>query len=80
MRETTAGKETARRSGRPHLRNTDLETAYAFAEKHHLKVRALQSDGRGGFRLDFGDPDAANDDALDRELALLEARHGQGGA
>lgn len=64
---------------RPGIRKRDLETAYAFAAEHGLKVRALRSDGRGGFALDFGDPTAANDDALDRELALLEARHGQGG-
>lgn len=68
------------RQRRPALRDSDLETAYAFAEKHGLAVRALRSDGRGGFVLDFGDPNAANDDALDRELAILEARHGQGGA
>jgi len=68
------------RPRRPQLRDSDLETAYAFAEKHGFRVRALQSDGRGGFRLDFEDPTAANDDALDRELALLEARHGQGAA
>lgn len=61
------------------LRKRDLETAYAFAAEHGLKIRALRTDGAGGFSLDFGDPMAANDDALDRELALLEARHGQGG-
>lgn len=67
------------RQRRPQLRDADLETAWAFAEKHGLKVRALQSDGRGGFRLDFEEPTAANDD-VDRELAELEARHGQGAA
>jgi len=68
---------SARRQG---LRKRDLQTAYAFAAEHGLKVRSLRSDGAGGFALDFGDPIAANDDALDRELALLEARHGQGGS
>ena len=67
------------RHRRPQLRDSDLETAYAFAAKHGLKVRALQSDGRGGFRLDFEEPTPANDD-VDRELAELEARHGQGAA
>lgn len=67
------------RHRRPQLRDADLETAFAFAEKHGLKIRAMQSDGRGGFRLDFGEVTAANDD-VDRELAELEARHGQGGS
>lgn len=61
---------------RPSLRKSDLETAYAFAAEHGLGVRALRVGGDGGFSLDFGDPGAANDDAIDRELALLEARHG----
>lgn len=64
---------------RPGLRQRDLETAFAFAEKHGLAVRGLRSDGQGGFVLDFGDPNAANDD-IGRELALLEARHGKGAA
>lgn len=64
---------------RPGLRQRDLETAYAFAEKHGLPVRGLRCDGQGGFVLDFADPSAANDD-IDRELALLEARHGKGAA
>jgi galactokinase/mevalonate kinase-like predicted kinase len=63
---------------RPGLRRRDLETAYAWAAEHGLQVRALRAAGDGGFTLDFGDPTAANDDALDLELARLEARHGQG--
>lgn len=64
---------------RPGLRRRDLETAVAWAAEHGLKIRALRTSGDGGFTLDFGEPLAANDDALDRELAILEARHGQGG-
>ena len=63
---------------RPGLRRRDLETAIAWAAEHGLSIRALRASGDGSFTLDFGNPEAANDDALDRELAQLEARHGKG--
>lgn len=72
--------QKAKRIRRPTLRQSDLKTAYAFAEKHGLLVRSLRVDAGGGFSLDFGPQDTANDDAIDRELALLEERHGQGRA
>lgn len=69
-----------RRARRTTLRRTDLETAYAFAAEHGLAVSGLRVDPAGGFVLDFGSSGVANDDAIDRELAALEERHGQGRA
>lgn len=65
---------------RPGLRRRDLETAYTWAAQHGLKVRALRAGSDGGFTLDFGDPDPANDDAEAQELAELERRYGKSGA
>lgn len=68
---------TGKRIRRPVLRRTDLDTAYRFAAENGLAVRGLSVAPDGGFSLDFGPPGTANDDAIDRELALLEQRHGQ---
>lgn len=63
------------RQRRLQLRQVDLETAYAFAKKHELPISALRVSADGGFSLDFGPPQAANDDAVDQELAELEEKH-----
>jgi hypothetical protein len=71
---------TAKRSRRPVLRRSDLDTAYRFAAENGLAVRGLTVGVDGGFSLDFGPPGTANDDAVDQELAALERRHGEGRA
>lgn len=68
---------TPKRSRRHVLRKGDLDTAYRFAAENGLAVRGLTVAVDGGFSFDFGPPGTANDDAVDRELAALEERHGQ---
>lgn len=65
------------RQRRATLRKRDLNVAYEFAESHGLKICGLRTHADGGFSLDFGDR-PANDDEIDRELAALESRHGEG--
>lgn len=67
----------SRASRRPTPRKADMERAYAFAERHGLKVAGIRIHNDGGFSLDFGER-PANDDAIDKELAELERRHGEG--
>lgn len=69
--------DRAPRTRRLALRKGDLDTAYKFAAEHGLAVRGLSVAADGGFSLDFEPSGTANDDAIDRELALLELRHGQ---
>ncbi len=62
---------------RPTPRKADMARAYAFASDKGLKVCGLRVHPDGGFTLDFGDR-PANDDDIDKELAELERRHGEG--
>lgn len=67
-----------RKLSRAILRKRDLNAAYAFALEHSLGVQAVEVTGDGSFILKFGDPLAAAPPSdIDRELALLEAKHGR---
>jgi hypothetical protein len=64
---------------RPAVRKSDLSAAYAFASEHGLTVRALRCLTDGGFVFDSVAPvGLQSSDPIDRELAALEARHGEG--
>ena len=63
---------------RPAVRKSDLAAAYAFASEHGLTVRALKCLTDGGFVFDFVAQGVFEPpDPIDRELAALEARHGE---
>lgn len=64
---------------RPAIRKSDLRAAFAFATEQGLKVSALKCTTDGAFVFDFtGQNQTESNESIDRELAMLEARHGKG--
>lgn len=62
-------------ASRPGIREIDIKAAVLAARLVGRPVRAIT---RGDVTIHFEDPPAAaNDDALDRELAEWEATHGE---
>ena len=65
-------------SRRPPIRKSDIENAAATLLAHGLRPKAIDFLPSGGIRFHFDDPTVPATDELDKELAELEARHGEG--
>jgi hypothetical protein len=60
------------------VKPTEIARTVRSVQSTGLNVRNVEISADGVIRINVGEPDAAGDVTLDRELADFESRHGQG--